>query len=425
MATEKEEKEVKGGAEGEGVPAQGEKTDEAKGDPKHKKKFMNLFGAEREKTDEAEGDEKHTHKKFLGVFPVDGEKADEAEGDAKHKHKKFLGVFPVDGEKTDETEGDDEDKHKKFMGMHLDIDMPKMDLTKKKKQEAEPPSLLWEHIDTKDWEGVTKDLDGDDITDLVRMWHNENLPLHGVCKKGKSPDEIILKVLSLYPEAAKVRGKNRMLPLQLALNHKHSFGVIRALILAYPDALDARIDDKNVIRLETTRTWIDLQSHPADVKKLIQRSTADWKVIRQYHEDQNEQHDKLISMQKKLKTAKKKTVKAEAATKSLAERIHELEVANEIISGSIDDEIQANEDRLKGRLAEIKERLEAFQAMQEAKNKELLYDLSISKHRGLVFNAVIEAKREELLGLFKESLKNHEQLGKELRAERLQKELST
>eukprot|EP00567_Pseudictyota_dubia_P015629 CAMPEP_0197452298 /NCGR_PEP_ID=MMETSP1175-20131217/31720_1 /TAXON_ID=1003142 /ORGANISM="Triceratium dubium, Strain CCMP147" /LENGTH=203 /DNA_ID=CAMNT_0042985269 /DNA_START=198 /DNA_END=806 /DNA_ORIENTATION=+ len=203
MATDKEEEKVNAGAEGEGVAAQGEKTDEAAGDTKHKqKKFMGIFGAKGEKTDEAEGDAKHKHKKFLGVFAAEGEKKDEAEGDHKDKQKKFLGMKP----------------------MHLEVDMPKMDFMKKKKHdEVELPSLLWEHIETKDWEGVTRDFDGDDVIDMVKVWHEENLPLHGVCKKGKSPDEIILKILSLYPEAAEVRGSNRMLPLQLALNHKHSF----------------------------------------------------------------------------------------------------------------------------------------------------------------------------------------------------------
>lgn len=321
--------------------------------------------------------------------------------------KKFLGIPGIPAPKKimkkeagDAPEGEDPTKKGFFDFM-------------KKKPEPEVPNLLWKRIEAKDWDEVTAVLEGDDdIAEMVTKWHKENLPLHASCKSGKASDEIVLKILGAYPDAAARRGKNGMLPLQLAINHKRGYNVIRSLILAYPDALDARIDDKNPVRLETTRTWIDFQGHPADVKRLIQKPVADWKVIQKYEIEKDDQHDKIVRLEKRLKTAKKKHDQADKASKSLAERVEELEAAHHRMSISIGAEIEEKERIMKERLAELKVKFQAYMEMQEAKNNEFLYDLATAKHREAVSSAVLEMKKDELIGFFKKSLEDAEHLKK-------------
>lgn len=334
------------------------------------------------------------------------------------------GTDDAGAEAETEAEAKKDEKKKGFLGA-LGIVMPTMGagtgthtmgLTKKKPA-PDVPSRLWKHIEDKLWDSVSSDLDGDDAAELASQWYKENLPLHAVLQTGKPSAEIILQVLTANPDAAKTRGSKNMLPLQLALHHKHgTYNVVRRLILAYPEALDARIDDKNKIRVETTRTWIDLQGHPADVKKLLQRSVADWKVIEEYEDEKEDQHDKLVRLEKRLKTAKKKFDKADKESKSVAERIGAVEVAYQKMSVGIEAEIEEEERILKERLAEIKEKLQVFMEMQEAKNKEILNEVATGIQRKVIISAVMEMKKDELVGLFQQSLVDAEQLKAKLPA---------
>jgi len=195
-----------------------------------------------------------------------------------------------------------------------------------------------------------------------------------------------------------------MLPLQLAVNHKCSYNVVRKLIRTYPEALDAHLSDDG-IRMETTRTWVDLKRISPDVKKLLQRSTADWKVIVEYEVEQDDQHDKLISLEKKLKTAKKKQDATDRVNKTLSERVEHLESVHSTMQDFVNEIVGQKRKEMDESMEELQRMVEAFIDTQSAKNKELQEQIDESKRREIEGRSVFNGFTEDLMTLFQQNKK--------------------
>ena len=85
-----------------------------------------------------------------------------------------------------------------------------------------------------------------------------NLPLHAAIGF-KAPDRLILDILEKYPEATHVHGSEEWLPLHVAAMYGCSSAVMKALILANPDALDD--SGKDTIKGRTPRHFSNRFNH--------------------------------------------------------------------------------------------------------------------------------------------------------------------
>jgi len=96
-------------------------------------------------------------------------------------------------------------------------------------------------------------------------------PLHAALGY-KAPDNIILSLLQIYPDASKVHGTgDDWLPLHVAAMWGASSTVTEALIRAFPQALDD--PGESGIKGRTPRHFSQRFSHN---RELLERSTEDW-----------------------------------------------------------------------------------------------------------------------------------------------------
>ena len=139
-------------------------------------------------------------------------------------------------------------------------------------------SELLVRIKAKDWDSVrratifhSQNAAETTANELLRIPDKySNLPLH-VALGYQAPDDIILAMISQYPEACKVHGTDDWTPLHVAAMWGASIVVVEALIRAYPQALDDRGEDG--IKGRTPRHFSARFPHN---QALLERSTESW-----------------------------------------------------------------------------------------------------------------------------------------------------
>ncbi len=113
-----------------------------------------------------------------------------------------------------------------------------------------------------------------------------NLPLHSAIGF-RTPDHLVLRLLSLHPGACRQHGTDDWLPVHVAAMWGVSAPVLEALIRAYPEGLDDTGQD--TIKGRSPRHFSGRCEHN---RHLLERSTEEWKQIiisetneRQYSSD--------------------------------------------------------------------------------------------------------------------------------------------
>ena len=104
----------------------------------------------------------------------------------------------------------------------------------------------------------------------------------------QAPDDIILHLLQVHPDAAKVHGSNDWLPLHIAAMYGCSSNVMTALILTYPEGLDDRGEGEgeggNSIKGRTPRHFQNRFPHN---RSLLAQTTEEWRTERSRRSNNN------------------------------------------------------------------------------------------------------------------------------------------
>ena len=132
-------------------------------------------------------------------------------------------------------------------------------------------SELFRLVKVSDWDGVRILLqtnEGKAMTKVADVY--DNLPLHASIGY-KAPDDIILSILSCYPEATKCHGTDYWLPLHIAAMWGSSAEIMEKLIRCYPQALDDQGEPG--IKGRTPRHFASRFRH---LKDLLDRPTSEW-----------------------------------------------------------------------------------------------------------------------------------------------------
>mmetsp|Transcript_21988 Transcript_21988/g.44479 ORF Transcript_21988/g.44479 Transcript_21988/m.44479 type:complete len:345 (-) Transcript_21988:141-1175(-) len=287
---------------------------------------------------------------------------------------------------------------------------------KKKDRETEPelyPNALWEHIETRSWNGVIDGLEADDAASMAARYYHENLPLHAACRHG-APEGVVIGLVDAYPEAAGERGKDRKLPLQVAIVKGASYRAVKRLICANPEALDARLDDRSLIDVRTTRSWLDVKAIPADVKQLLRKSAADWEVIATYEREQAEQATRIAELQGVVEENCERNERTEESNEELGRSLEEMRHKHRKYRASTDKKIRDLRDTLEASIKDLRETLAAFVESQAAKNKELQVDIESAAAREVVTKAAFKGYTEDLLSLYRKTTCTTEELSQRI-----------
>jgi ankyrin repeat protein len=98
----------------------------------------------------------------------------------------------------------------------------------------------------------------------------ENTILH-VALGYRAPEEFLLKLIEIYPEATSVRGVDDWLPLHVAAMCGCAAEVIETLIRHYPRALDEKGSKGRTPRQSSARFAYN--------KEALDRTTAEWEAM--------------------------------------------------------------------------------------------------------------------------------------------------
>ena len=101
----------------------------------------------------------------------------------------------------------------------------------------------------------------------------------------QAPDDVIHRLIGLYPNATTVHGTDDWTPLHVASMYGCSTDVFAALVRANPYALDDR--GQGGIKGRTPRHF--RHRFPATLQPLLDRSTEEWIAIIQREQQQSEQ----------------------------------------------------------------------------------------------------------------------------------------
>lgn len=101
----------------------------------------------------------------------------------------------------------------------------------------------------------------------------DNLPLH-FSLGYRSPDDIVLSILSMNPSATRVHGTDYWLPLHIAAMWGSSSQVMEELIACFPEALEDTGEPG--IKGRTPRHFAGRFEHN---RLLLERSIEEWKKI--------------------------------------------------------------------------------------------------------------------------------------------------
>lgn len=301
--------------------------------------------------------------------------------------------------------GDDNKKREKFMGIPLKAST---DTTN------EDANELHQLILKEKWDNVSEFLDKEEALTQVTQWCRKDLPIHMAldAKGGVAPDVVIKKLMELFPDSAKERGKNKRLPLQLARKHKCPRpAVYESIIAAWPEALDEPLQppdakfesafDKNTVRSKDAGgLWHKM---PLDVKRLLQRSTRDWIIFLEFEADQREMGEGIQTLETDLRAAKKCIKACKAAEAKLEGRI-----------AAIEEAFATKKEENDKRINNLRTQIESFETDQTATNEELEKGIEEAQTRRAEDKNEFRALSSELLAAYEKSLKNDENLAKDV-----------
>lgn len=134
-------------------------------------------------------------------------------------------------------------------------------------------SILIENLKLQNWVEVSSILEKS--PDLVR--HQDqygNLPLH-TSIGFSAPLNIILRILSLYPQAAAIHGSNEWLPLHIAAMYSTDTEILEQLVRVFPEGLDD--EGQGGVKGRTPKHFATRWGENG--KEILLRSVQEWKDL--------------------------------------------------------------------------------------------------------------------------------------------------
>lgn len=267
-----------------------------------------------------------------------------------------------------------------------------------------PPPILWLHCKQKDWDAVRADVaksdeDRDAVVEVAKIYYEKDLPLHLACRN-QAPEDVVRGIINIYPHAVRERSqKDNRLPLVLCVKNKGSYNAVGTLIRAYPEGLDQLIDDKSTIDKSTIRNDFASWGVSDPIKKMLKRSTDDWKVVIEWEEEQKQYGQKVGALEVKLKQDEARIELGEKKDRALLKKIRDLEAKHDAFEKMALERIDA-----------LSTALEAFRVAQSAKNTELENDVEMAVAREVVSRQAFKGYTDDLKFLYERTAKASEDL---------------
>jgi hypothetical protein len=131
--------------------------------------------------------------------------------------------------------------------------------------------MLMSMVQQQEWKTAEAFLETECSRDMVRYQDEFGNTILQIALGYKAPDEFLLKLIDMHPEATKVAGVDGWFPLHVAAMWGCSSAVMDAIIRHYPEALDITSDNGR-----TPRQFSNRFAHNKDA---LERTTAEWLSI--------------------------------------------------------------------------------------------------------------------------------------------------
>jgi hypothetical protein len=156
----------------------------------------------------------------------------------------------------------------KFQATYIKAMTPRRSVEQIQSNNMKKENILMQMVKQKNWSKALSFLMTDYGRDIVTHQDEFNNTLLHIALGYRAPEEFLLKVIELYPEATQIKGVDDWLPLHVAAMWGCSANVMEAIIREYPEALD-KAGEKG----RTPRHFSERFAHN---KELLQRTTAEW-----------------------------------------------------------------------------------------------------------------------------------------------------
>jgi hypothetical protein len=158
----------------------------------------------------------------------------------------------------------------------------------------------------------------------AREIHHEDLPLHMACER-RAPPELIRRILNLYPDATKHKGRGGNLPIHIAVHRNLNEEVIDALIRANPETLD----EKN----QANFTPRNIGHSELETNQALNRPTACWHQLIDDEVREEEQVTRLTKLHEEVDAALEKLLECDNDRNGFMGRLEQVEARLVVLEG--------------------------------------------------------------------------------------------
>lgn len=300
------------------------------------------------------------------------------------------------------------------------------------------PSKLFKRVEERSWTGALSRLERNpkeaQIWVVRRNYDGavtwKRLPIHEACMHSPPPN-VVLALLTKYPEGAKEIDSNQRSPLHLACANRASVEVVRHLLMANPDAifeedvyfktppqimLESKNPDHDVVaalkkgpkyykkKIEEARARMDAEKSP-DRERVRSRAPTSSRSTRRNEEVDKAQKEMIGNLEEELGKFSQKLAASLDQENHLKNQVKSLEKEIESLKDAIEEESEENEKDLK-LLEEVQQSEQQMKRRLEV--KEYHEKLAAEKVKDLErkLEAAIEAMKEAETSFFDERNKN-------------------
>lgn len=259
---------------------------------------------------------------------------------------------------------------------------------------------LHELIDQSKWEYLLEALKEDaDLQSETRRCHKGDLPLHLVCEN-KAPDELILQILKLNPDAVKQESSNGNLPLHIAVQKNIGQDVLLHIIRLHPAALDYR-NNSNLTPREYPHK--DLLASQA-----LERPTYCWHQLVKDETREEQQEMRLENLQKNVSSTLSSLSNSDSNIDSMMTRLDHVEKKVRELESLKTIDLDTTVSDLKNRVQDTMNKIENRLKLVEN-------DVRTASSRSQVTRAATRAHQSDILKMQRTAVQDAKKLTEQIK----------
>jgi len=250
------------------------------------------------------------------------------------------------------------------------------------------------------WEYLLETLKEDsDLQSDTRCFYNGDLPLHLVCEK-RAPDELILQIIKLNPNAVKEERSNGNLPLHIAAQKSIGKDILQHIIRLHPAALDHHNNSNLTPREYPHKDMV--------AKQALARPTYCWYQMMKDEAREEQQEIRLDNLQKKVSSTLSSLSNSDSNIDSMMTRLAHVEKRVRELESLKTIDLDATVSNLKNSVQETMDKIENRLKMVEN-------DVRAASSRSHVTRAATRAHQSDILKMQRIAVEDAKKLTEQIK----------